>query len=173
MRAKRMILIARFLVGFAGLFRRGKQTQSNRFVIDFYFRKPFAAFSPNARIAAFIIAAFSAVMCVFNVGRLTQIANSIVRSIPVNMVNLMRRPVACRIQPSQTMREIQYVIQPDNVVPIFHAASRLRPLSAAASFNTPSKFAGVGVVIEKIAEAFKRNFILHGIVNINHWRECQ
>jgi hypothetical protein len=24
-----------------------------------------------------------------------------------------------------------------------------------------------------MAKAFRRKFVLHGIVNINHWRECQ
>ena len=173
MRAKRMIFFTRFLVGFAGLFWRGKQTQSNGFVIDFYFRKPFLAFNSNTRIAAFVIAAFLAVMRVFNVGSITQIANAIVRSISVYVVNLMRRPATCRMQPSQTMREIQHVIQPNDIIPAFHAAPRPRPLSAATPFDAPSKFTCGGVVIKQIVKTVYRKFIFHGTVNINNWRECQ
>ena len=168
-----MIFFTRFLIGFAGLFWRGKQTQSNRFVIDFYFRKPFVAFNPNTRVAAFVVAAFSTVMRVFNVSGLAQITNAIVRSISVYMVNLMRRPTTCRMQPSQTMREMQHVIQPNNIIPAFHSASRPRPLSAATPFDAPSKFTCGAVVIKQIVKAIYRKFVFHGTVNINHWRECQ
>lgn len=173
MRAKRMIFFTRFLIGFTSLFGRGKQAQPNRSVIDFYFRKPFMVFSPDARIPAFVIAAFLTVMRVFNVSGFAQIAKPIVRSVSVNVINLMRRPFIRHIQPRQPMREVQHVVQPNNTIPVFHLTARFSSGRTTAAFCFPSKFAGVGIVIDKMAKAFRRKFVLHGIVNINHWRECQ
>ncbi len=173
MRAKRMIFFTRFLIGFTGLFGSGKQAQSNRSVIDFYFRKPFMVFGPDARIPAFVIATFLTVMRVFNVGGFAQIAKPIVRSISVDMVDLLRRPFIRHIQPRQPMREIQRVVQPNSPIPVFHSTTRFPAGRATSALYFPSKFAGVGIVIDKMAKAFGRKFVLHGIVNINHWRECQ
>ena len=173
MRTKRVIFFTCFLIGFTGLFRRGKQTQSDRSVINFYFGKPFLVFGSDARITAFVVAAFLAIMRVFNISGLTQIAKSIIRSISIDVVDLMRRPFIRHVQPRQPMREIQYVVQPNNIVPVFHTTARFPAGRATSAFCFPSKFAGVGIVIDKIAEAFGCKFVLHGTVNINCWRECQ
>lgn len=173
MRAKRMIFLAGFFIGLAGIFRLVKQAQTNGFVVNLNFRQPSVAFGAYTCVPAFVVAAFATIVRIFNIGRFAQITKTIISPIPVDVVNLMRRPFTCHIQPSQTMRKIQHVVQPNNIIAVFHTATRFSPLRAPAPFDAPRKPTCGGVIIDKVKKAVRRKLVLHNSVNINHWRECQ
>ena len=173
MRTKRMILPASILVSAAGLFRCVKQTQTNGIVVDFNFRQPTLVFGAHTRVPAFVVAAFVAVMRIFGVGRFAQITKAIIRSISVNMVDLMRWPSARHVEPRQPMREIKHIIKTDYGIAVFHSTTRFSSRRTSPPLGAPSKQPCFRVVIDKMANARSRKFVLHGTININHWRECQ
>ena len=140
---------------------RFKQTYAYRFVIHFYFRQPFAVFFSHTKKTAFTAPATS-ILRIFLVRNLAQICKLIVGAVSINMVNLICRPLTINVKPSQTVRQIQYVIQSDTYISVFHFASRHVAQSTTPSRSSPRKQAGVGSVVEKLFESFWRH-----AVNIN------
>ena len=173
MAAKRMVFLTRRQISLMGFFRRVKKTQPNRFVVDFNFRQPAFILSPYTCVAAFVAAASLAVMRVFNVGGFTQIYKTVIRAVAIYVVDLVRRPFTCHVKPRQPMREMQRVVQANNVVSVFHPATSLAAGRTFSPFCVPSKDASFGVVVYKMAKTIYRNLCLHDTVNINNWRECQ
>lgn len=173
MRAKRMILLASILIGAASLFGRVKQTQTNGLIVDLDLRQPTFAFGAHARVAAFVVTAFVTVMRVLKVGRFPQIAETIIRSIAVDMVYLAFWPFTGNVKPSQPMREIKTIVHANNFVPVTHPAPRFFTRRATPAFSRPRENTGVNVIANQIAKAFRRKFVLHGTVNINNWRGRQ
>ena len=173
MRAKRMIFFAGVLVSAAGFFRGIKQAQTDSLVADFNFGPPAFVFLAHACVPAFVVATLSAIMRVFNVGRFAQITKTIIRPIAVNVVNLMRGPLARHVYPRQTMSEVKRVIKPNYSVPVFYPATCFSSRRTFASFSFPSEYSRFRVVINEITKAIRRKFVLHGTVNINYWRGCQ
>ena len=171
--AERMIFPTSILIGETSLFRRVKQTQTNGFVINLDLGQPTLIFCAHARVTAFVVAAFVAVMRVLNVSRFAQIAKTIIRSIAINVVDLMRWPCVRYIQPSQTMRKVKHIIKPNYDIPVFHSATNFSALRAPTPFDAPCKHSRFRIVVDKITDAICFNLILHDTVNINCWRECQ
>ena len=170
---ERMIPLTGFLVNLASFFGRIKQTQSDGFVVDLNLRQPTVVFGAYARVTTFVGFAFLTVVGVFKIGRFAQIVDTVVRSIAVDMVYLVRGPFFGRVEPSQAMSEMQYVIKPDYDVTVFHPATRFSAGHTSPPFSVPSEHSRFRVVIDKLANAVCRNLVLHDTVNINHWRGCQ
>jgi len=168
-----MVFLTRRQISLMGFFRRVKKAQPNGFVVDFNFRQPAFIFSPHACVAALVIAAAPAIMRVFKVGGFTQICKTVIRAVTVYVVDLVRRPVTRHVKPRQSMREMQRVIQTNNIVTVFHPTTGFAAGRTFSPFCIPSKDAGFGVIIYKMAKTFYRNLCLHDTVNINNWRECQ
>ena len=173
MLAKRMQVVFCLQVRFMRFFGCGKQANPNRLVVDLDFGKPLAVFLANAWKAAFVVFAL-AVLCVLGVCRLAQIGNTVVRSVAVNVVKLMRRPFAMNVQPRQSMRGVQYVIKPNADVSVFHAATRSIARPTATTRLVPCKNARVGVIVDDFPQTgLSHLFGIHDLNNIKQAMRCQ
>lgn len=145
------------------LFRCIEQPYADRFVIDFYFSQPFAVFFSYAKKTAFVAWSwFTRVLSVFYVGNRTQIIDSIIRSVSINMVYLLCGPLTISIEPRQSMRQIQRVVQSKDNVTILGGTTRFCAYTTPTARFSPRKQAGVGGVVKK----FFKPFWCHA-VNIN------
>ena len=140
---------------------RFKQTYAYRSVIHFYFCQPFAVFFSHAKKTAFTAPATS-ILRIFLVRNLAQIRKLIVGAVSIDMVNLICRPLTVNVKPSQTVRQIQYVIQSDTYISVFHFAPRHVAQSATAPRFSPRKQPRIGAIVEKFVQSFWRH-----AVNIN------
>ena len=152
MAAKWVQLLLGFKVHIVRGFGRREQTQSNRFVVNFDLSKPFVVFFADARKAAFVVYTFT-VLRVLSVCSFSQVTKSVVGANSVDMVKLASRPFAVDVQPSQSMRGVQRVIQPDTGVPVLHAASGFIARTTPAPRHVPGKNAGVAVILDQILQA--------------------
>ena len=174
MRAEGVIFFAGFFVSLMRFFKGVKQAQANRFVINLYFSKPAFVFAAHTcKAAAVVFTQFMAVMRVFLVSSFTQIAKPIVGSVAVYVVNLMRRPFAGHVKPRKSVREIQIIVEPNNIVSVLHAAPCFSARRAPSAFSVPCELARFWVIVNQMAKALGRKFVLHDTVNINSWRGCQ
>jgi hypothetical protein len=148
-------------IGLMRFFRRTEQTYAYRFVIDLYFGQPFAVFSTNATKTAF---AYSNpfVLRVLRVCDFTQIYKPVIRSIAVYVVNLIDWPLTVRIEPRQSMRQIQNIIKPNAYVTVFHSTADYISKSTPAPCFGPRKQPGIRIVMEKFVQSLKCH-----AVNIN------
>ena len=166
-----MKLMFGFQVGRTSFFRRGKQAYSHGSVIDLYFRKPFAIFFTYAGIAALVVLA-ATVLCIFGIGRLAKVGKTVVCSIAVNMVKLLRRKRPNYIQPRQSMSVMQLIVDSDANVPSTHIASRFCSFFTLPSRLVPRETARNRFVMHKGFKAFlSKCFGLHGLNDITQdWR---
>ena len=173
MMAKWVQLLLGFKVRIVCDFGRRKQAQSNRFVVNFDLRKPLAVFFADARKAAFVVYTFT-VLRVLSVCGFSQVTKSVVGADSVDMVNLANRPFAVDVQPSQSMRGVQRVIQPDTGVPVLHSASGFIAGATSAPRHVPGKNAGVAVILDQILQAGLRKLCgSHASYYIKQAGRCQ
>lgn len=150
-----------------------KQPQTNCFVIQFNFGFPLVVFSVYSCVASFVISALP-VLRVFGVCSFSQIAQSVVRSVFVNMVKLMRGPAPISVQPCQPMRSVQNVVYPNTNVIVSHSASSRVAGAATSSSFIPCKLARIKIVIDQFTESRLRQlFGVHDLNDINQAECCQ
>jgi hypothetical protein len=153
-------------IGLMRFFWRIEQTYAYRFVIDLYFRQPFAVFFPYAQKSAFSATA-SPVLRVFHVRDFAQIMQRIMSAVSIQMVYLIQRPFTVNMQPDQPMREIQRIIKTDTNVSSLHLAPHYSAATTPASCNRPSEQTRCWVVIKEFAQSVRGhanniNFVLCG-----------
>ena len=173
MAAKWVQLLLGFKVHIVRGFGRREQTQSNRFVVNFDLSKPFAVFFADARKAAFVVYTFT-VLRVLSVCSFSQVTKSVVGANSVDMIKLASRPFAVDVQPSQSMRGVQCVIQPDTGVPVLHAAPGFIARTTSAPRHVPGKNACVAVILDQILQAGLRKLCgSHAPYYIKQAGRCQ
>lgn len=151
----------------------GKQTQSNDNVVIFDFCHPLMVFLSNAGKTAFVIFA-APILGVFGVSSFTKIAKSVVCTITIYVVNLIRRPILGNIQPCQSVRRVQHVVQSYGYISVFHATARNISSSATPPRQVPSKNTSARLVVNQGKEArMGDSCILHGFDYINKAVGCQ
>ena len=154
-------------------FGRIKQPQANRLVIELNFGFPPCVFFVYARVARLVVASFC-VLRVFCVRSRSQIAQTIVRTVFVDVVKLMRRPRPMRVQPRQPMRGIQHIVHADANVAVAHSTARRIAWAATPSGFVPGKFSRIGVIIDQFTEScLRKMFCTHGLHNIKQVGVCQ
>ena len=156
-------------IGFMRRFRSFKQTYADRHVVYFYLGQPFVVFFANAGKSAFV-GARSLILRVFGICNRTKISYAVVRAVAVYMINLLCGPLSVNIQPRQTMRCVQRVVQSDSDVAMPHSTPSHRTFSAPAPRDGPRKSPGFWVVIKKRAQSICRQIhigLLNTTVNIN------
>ena len=168
-----MVFFLRGQISLMGFFWRAEKAKPNGLVVDFDAGRPAAVFFPNASVPACVAFAFASVVRVLNIRCFSQVAEAIVGTITICVVDLLRRPLPRHVQPSQPVRIMQVVVQPDSTVSSTHKATRHVAGPALTAFRDPREHAGFGVVCDKLAKAISRKFVLHTTVNISYWRECQ
>lgn len=155
------------------LFRRVKQAQTDHFVVKLDLRQPFVILLTNAHKSAFTFR-FASVLSVFGISSFAKIAQTVVRSITIDVVKLFCRPNPMHIQPSQSVRKIQNVVQTNSAVAVLHVGSGQRTRAAFAAGQTPRKQSRVWVVVDQLAKAVLRKFwCVHNSHNIMLIKGCQ
>lgn len=155
-----------------GFFRCAKQAESNRLVVDLNFGHPLAVFLSSARKTALIFSGVL-VMCVLRVRNFSQVIQSVVRAVSVDVVKLFRRPAAVSVEPCQPVRQMKPVVYANDGVAIAgHAASHISFPAFSPAYG-PGKNARGRVVVEKFAETVYRKVGLHSLVNIIACRRTQ
>lgn len=155
-----------------GFFGRVKQPKSNRFVVYSNASHPFAVFFSNARKTTRIFSRVL-VMGVLRVRNFSQVTQSIVRAVSVDVVKLFRRPAAVGVEPCQPVRQMKPVVYAnDGVAVAGHAASHIS-FPAFSPAHSPGKHARGRVVVEKFAETVYRKVGLHSFINIIACRRTQ
>jgi len=130
-------------------------------------------FFANAGKATFVILAL-AVLRILRISGAPQIANSVVTSVAVNMVQLMRGPFAVNVQPRQTMCGVKYVVKSDCDVAVSYAAARCVARSAPPTRHVPPKNSSVWVVrYERFKAVLRDIFAVHDLNNIRQVGGCQ
>ena len=140
-----------------------KQPYANRFVIDFYFRQPFAVFFSDAQKTAFIAWSWSArILRVLHIGNFAQIYPTVIQSVAVYVIYLFCRPISCLVKPRQSVRKIQNIVQTYDNISVFGDAPGFVSKAAPSARFSPSKDALVRAIMHKFFKAFWRHS-----VNIN------
>lgn len=143
------------------VFGRIKQTQSYGFVPHFYFRQPFFILFTNALKSAGIFSVFT-IMRILNICCFPQITKTIVGAHTVYVIDLIFWPRISFIQPRQSVRQIQHVIQPDNYISVLGHASCAVAHTATPPRFSPHKHASIRIVLQKFFNAIRCH-----AVNIN------
>jgi hypothetical protein len=173
MLAKRMQMVFSRQICGVGFLWGVKQPQPNGFVIQLNFGFPLIVFSVYAGVARFVISAFL-VLRVFGICGFSQIAQSVVRSVFVDVVKLMRRPASINVQPCQPMRGVQNVVYPNTNVIVSHAASSRVAGAATSSGFIPCKLASINIVIDEFTKSRLRQlFGVHDLNDIKQAGCCQ
>ena len=173
MLAKRVQVVFCFQIRIPRFFRRSKQSQSDRLVVDFDFRQPLVIFLANACKTTLIVPAL-AILRVLRVSGLPQVTNAVISPVAINVVQLARRPLTVNIQPRQTMRSVEHVVEPDCDIPISHAAASCVARSAPPTSHVPPKNSCVwGVYNKRFKPVLRDVFAVHDLNNISQARICQ
>lgn len=150
-----------------------KQPQTNRFVVQFNFGFPTIVFSAYTCVARFVVAALS-ILRVFCVCSFSQIAQTVVRTIFVDVIKLLCRPRAVRVQPRQPMRCVQHVVYADANIAVAHSASCRVTRTATPSGFVPCKFTRIRIVVDQFTKScLSKWFGVHGLNNIKQAGGCQ
>lgn len=113
----------------------------------------------KARLAVFIAAP---VLQVFGVGRFTQIANSVVCAVPVDVVNAVFWPYAVDVKPCQPVSTVSAPINTDlDVTPVRANAASNTANGVTREPRQAGEFASGFVVLKHLTQAFCGNEGLH------------
>lgn len=85
-----------------------------------------------------------------------KIAPSVIRFVPVNVVNLIFRPRAGHVEPCQSVSVVDARVYFDRYVPIVTARPGALAGRAFRASNTPREKSGVCVVVENLADTLYR-----------------
>ena len=150
-----------------------KQSQANRFVVQLNFGSPSIVFPTHTCVARLVVAALS-ILRVLCVCSLSQVAQTVVRTILVDVVKLLRGPRTVRVQPRQPMRGVQHVVHADANVAVAHSTARRIAGATTPSGFAPCKFARIRVIVDQFTEScLRKMFGTHGLHNIKQAEDCQ
>jgi len=92
-----------------------------------------------------------------------KVCNSVIGRVPIHMVNVLFRPLAERVKPSQPVAVVPYSINPNYAVSVaVGAASHFPCVRPEAKLNAPCESATVGVVVKNFAQS------LRGKIGLSH-----
>ena len=78
---------------------------------------------------------------------------SIIASVDVFMVGIVRRPFACHVEESQPICTVCRAVDPDQHVSFTDRSGRRASLGLSAPIDFPAKDAGFGIVMQKLLKA--------------------
>jgi hypothetical protein len=132
-----------------------KQTYANRLVVDFYLGQPFTVLFSYAKKTASVFDFWpSDILRVFQIRNFTQIRQSVVGAVSINMVNLIYWPSIVRVKPYQSMSKIKHIIKSDTYVSMLHLAPDNATYAAPAPNFSPRKKASFSAIIQKFMQSF-------------------
>ena len=152
-------------------FWRVKNTEVSLYARHPNLRSPFSIGEINTKIPALIIFVWeSLILAIGSTRYISKVANSIVRPIAVDVVNLIDRPRSVYIEPCQTMCVIENTIDHYLKMPIVPGASCLVSSHGIGFAQNPRKNSGALVVVEEFAQSLCGKINLsHAVVPFKQW----
>ena len=140
-------------------FWRVKSACANTFAVDHNLRSPFSLMSANTQQTNFIgFGCLPHILQIAKPSNLPQIGKRVIKFIAIYVINMTVRHVARYIKPRQSMRQSFDIVNGNRNVP--STVRRTRSFSdkiGATVVFTPSKNAGLHVVIQRFAQMFNGN----------------
>ena len=137
-------------------FGRVKPRFAYALAVDHYLHTPFSLVGANTQKTYLVsFRSLPHILQIFSARHLAKIAKSVVQSVAVNMIYVLRRPFTGYVKPRQSMRQLFAVV--DSNSPI--AGDLLRPRHAPYKVRTPrmgfpNKNACCSVVTKRRAQMF-------------------
>jgi len=153
-----MILDLSFAIGFMGKFCRGEYAKNKQFIIDLYSRRPcFITITPKStnKTRFTHLANSWNVLHIFKLIGFSQVRQSIVTWIAINMIYSIGRPMSMNIKPSQTMGVTTMTHKTNSYSSIggFSSSDVTNFGSSAVQFN-PSKQSSIRIVMQELFKNF-------------------
>lgn len=164
-----MQFLGKIFISISSFFKSCKTSNMDVFFVAPNFRNKrflFKGFSVNNTFAPKFIPNLS-VCLILPVICLAQIINSVIASIAIYMINLIRRPFSCTIKPSQTMGSIKFLVNFKVNVPFMMKISSLLPNSHFLPWRVPKKQASVFFISKDAKEFVMFNFF--HVSNLTHF----
>ena len=169
-----------FRAGRGGFFLRVKEMAPDSLPILGYDAFPFAALlnKVNANRAGFVVALHRFVDPVLAWCRDTKFADSIVRTVSVSMVDLVRTPLAVDVEPRQNVCGVvhSFLDLDSHVTALLMGRTRKKtcvsrvPVSSTVSAFSPSEEPGIRVVDQnranKLSRKWRMNYFWHRVLRI-------
>ena len=150
----------KFQIFLMRFFWRIKIADSNGFPAKRNLRSPFSLMGANAQKTSFVgFCCFSHILQIAKSSNLTQIRKRIIQLVSINMVNMVFRCATSYIKPRQSMRQSFDVMNSNRQISC--ALDRTRSFSnkiRSIVVFTPSKNAGLRVVIQRFTQMLNGNF---------------
>ena len=148
------------------LFCGRERAKVNHFPIVLYVSgKPFST-APDSFVSRCIGAVASHIRMVLACGSLSQVLNSVVKSVSVNMVDLFRQ-VPMNPQPHKPVGEFSLSINTDLVIPVISDAPSNSTGRSSRNANESDKNSLFSVIVEKATDFFVRHSVAlkfsHGV----------
>lgn len=143
----------RFVRGFRSI----KTRYAKLFSVCHYLHTPFTLMRGHTKITTFVgLGSFSHILQVFKTRYFTQVNNSVVAFVAVNVVNMLRRPFTRNVKPRQSMRELFFVTYGNRPITLALPRTRYTPNKIGTlSVVFPNKYACASVVRQCITQIFK------------------
>ena len=160
------MLALKFQVFLMRLFGCIKTACANAFAVNHNLRQPFSLVSANPQKTSFIgFSCYSHILQITKSSYFPKIAKSIIRSLPIYVVNMFRGLVACYVQPRKPMCK-PFLIKYCNayVSSAMFTSGYFSIWERAAKFLTPHKNTRSWVITQYFSKIFSRNkFCRHEI----------
>ena len=157
-----MMFAFKLQISLMRFFWRIESAFTNAFAIRHDLRPPFSLVSADTKKPHFVgFSGCSHILQIAKSSDLPQISKRIVQFVPVNVVNVVIRHIPHYIKPRQSMRQSFDIVDGNRNVPFAVNRTRNFPNKIrAAMISTPSKNAGLRVVIQRFAQMVNGNSAL-------------
>lgn len=148
-----------FQVSLMRFFWRIEAAFANAFTIHHNLHQPFTLMRANAQKTRFIgSSCFTHILQIAESGHFSQICKRVVQLVSVDVINVNFRHLSRYVKPSQSVRQSFDVVNGNGKVSgaVDRARSSSDKIGAAMVF-TPSKNAGLCIVIQRFAQMFNGN----------------
>lgn len=156
---------SRFAISFVGLFSRFKRASKVfTFTVNFYPRAPFPVYRRNSFVPGFAVAPQLSVKAICLLRAFSQIGSFVVRSITINVINILNRPLPGNKKPSNPVCVVKPVVYAYSDVSMrVNAPRRISGLTPSAPIGFPCKIASIRAIIKKLKNSGSSLFVFHHV----------
>lgn len=111
----------------------------------------------------------SQILSIYSMIYISEIRKTIICFIPVNMVYVKPRPLACYVEPCNSVQAVLPIIEPRPYIPASGINATTRYVNSSC-FEFSLKYSGFRVVLEKFTNSIRGNIGLsHAVVPSKQW----
>lgn len=161
-----------FKVCLAGFLRRVKVSYMDSFPVYLYScGKPFLVSTDSEKSKNGIRVSNSLILVINGSADIAQIAQSVITSNAIDVINIARWPSAMTVKPSQPVRGMKFAINADRHIPVVKRVCRRKPYGdSVRRWLDPSEYPGVLVVGQTFAKTVAGNIdSSHAVVPYKQW----